>query len=118
MASAATRQRLMTLEECLALPEEKPALELVDGNVYQKPMAKYDHSVAQVAMVIALHEHPATAGGRTMTELGLNAPEAALPNHRVPDLAYFRAGRAPSKPHPSEPPDLAVEIRSEGQTLA
>ena len=108
----------MTLEDFLALPEEKPALELIDGKVCQKPMAKYDHSTAQVGMVIALHEHPATAGGRIMTELGLNAPDAALPNHRVPDLAYFRSGRQLSKPYPSEPPDLAVEIRSEGQTVA
>ena len=36
----------------------------------------------------------------------------------MPDLAYFRAGRELSKPYPSDPPDLAVEIRSEGETVA
>ena len=108
----------MTLEEFLALPEEKPALELIDGEVCQKPVAKLKHSIGQHRMSQALDRDPATAGGLALSDLGLNTPAAPRPNHRVPDLVYFRPGRTLTDPYPVEPPDLAVEVRSEGQSVA
>ena len=38
-------QGRLTLEEFLRLPEEKPALELIDGAVTQKMAPAWDHSV-------------------------------------------------------------------------
>ncbi len=41
------RRRTITLEEFLALPEEKPALEFLDGIVTQKPWPNVHHGVLQ-----------------------------------------------------------------------
>jgi Uma2 family endonuclease len=62
--------------------------------------------------------NPATAGGRGYTEVGYDFPDALSDNHRVPDLSFFKAGRPrPMSPYPKDMPDLAVEIRSPGQSV-
>jgi Uma2 family endonuclease len=108
----------MSLEEFLALPEEKPSLELIDGEVCQKPMGKTDRAIATTNLIRLLLVHPFTRDGRPLAELGLPFPGFMPPNHRVPDLSYFKPGRAIARPYPTEPPDLVVEVRSQGQTLA
>ena len=52
---AIARQGL-TLEEFLALPEEKPALEYHDGTVTQKVTPKPEHSGLQGELVIYLDQ--------------------------------------------------------------
>jgi Uma2 family endonuclease len=114
----AVSTRLMALDEFLRLPEAKPYLELIDGEVCQKPVAKLEHSRPQRRLLRFLEQDPATRAGEAMPELGLPFPGARPGNHRVPDISYYRAGRRlPASGYPEEPPDLAVEIRSEGQTL-
>ena len=112
-----TATGLLTLEDFLALPEEKPALELVDGEVCRKPVPKESHSYAQLEIIKALLIDPHTAPGHIRPELGISFPSELVGNHRVPDVIYFRPGRRPSHPYPLVAPDLAVEIRSEGQGL-
>jgi Uma2 family endonuclease len=108
---------LLTLEDFLALPEEKPALELIDGEVCRKPVPKESHSYAQLGIIKALLTDPHTAPGHIRPELGISFPSELAGNHRVPDVVYFLPDRRPSHPYPLLAPDLAVEIRSEGQGL-
>lgn len=117
MWTMATATRLLTLEEFLALPEEKPALELIEGEVCQKPVAKEAHSYAQLGIIRALLLDEQTARGHIRPELGISFPAGLRDNHRVPDVVYYRPERRPPHPYPTEAPDLAVEVRSEGQGM-
>ncbi len=110
------KQRL-TLRQFLELPESEPAAELIDGEVIQKPMGKVPHSRAQSRLLIILSNHEATRDGESLVEQGVNADGA---NHRVPDVSWYRPGRLDEVDgdYPDFAPDLAVEVRSEGQSLA
>lgn len=113
------RQRL-TLEEFLRLPEEKPALEYFQGRVTQKVSPKGRHSILQykaaeyvnrdawpARIAFAFPELRATWGGASL----------------VPDVAVYRWDRIPRDPDGEvaddfvEPPDVAIEILSPGQTI-
>jgi len=103
----------MTPEEYLALPEEKPYLEYVDGVVLQKPMVDEVHGELAAEIIYRikqwLERHPGRVGPEIRAKLG------DLPNYRLPDVSFFR----PEVPrHQDAPPSLAVEIRSPEQTLA
>jgi Uma2 family endonuclease len=111
-------QRL-TLEEFLALPEEKPALEYHDGVVRQKAAAEIQHSVLQILLCewinrFALPRKLAVA----LPELRTRFAGAS----HVPEVAVCAWGRIPRDargrprgPLP-EPPLVAIEIASPGQT--
>lgn len=101
----------MTEAEFLALPEEKPYLEYVDGVVIQKPMPDDEHGFLVAALIVRLWHYTETHGGRVGPEI-----RAAFPaNFRLPDASYFGPGRASAN---GAPPTLAVEVRSPGQTRA
>jgi Uma2 family endonuclease len=111
----------LTLEEFLALPEEKPALEYIDGVVVQKMAPRPEHGALQAEILVHLHEQLRPG------PLGVVWPELRVVlggQARVPDLAVYRRARVPrdANGHFVEeartPPDLAIEIRSLGQTLA
>jgi len=110
----------MTLDEFLKLPEEKPALEFEHGVVTQKVSPKARHSRLQgrlarlfddfgepIRLAAAFPELRTTFGGNSV----------------VPDVALFRWERIPRDQHGELlddvfiPPDIAVEIRSPGQSL-
>ena len=112
--------RRLTLDEFLRLPEEKPALELVDGEVTQKVSPKTVHSVLQMA-------------GRDLVD-GFARPRKlarAFVEHRssyagastVPDVAVFVWDRLPRDAagrwidDVDYPPDIAIEILSPGQAI-
>lgn len=116
---AITRQGL-TLEEFLKLPEEKPALEYLQGKVTQKVSPQFHHSriqsflVAQFTLIweagqiaSAFSELRATYGGAST----------------VPDVSVYRWDRLPLDPRGRlavasyEPPDIAIEIVSPDQSL-
>ncbi|MBA4180346.1 MAG: hypothetical protein C0506_07150 [Anaerolinea sp.] len=100
----------MTEEEYLALPDEKPGLEYIDGMVIQKPMGDEEHGVLAGEFIIRLGAFRAQFGGRVGPEIRARFPGA---NYRLPDVSYYARG----KPFGRQlPPTLAVEIRSEGQT--
>jgi Uma2 family endonuclease len=103
----------MTPEQYLALPEEKPYLEYIDGMVVQKPMPNKDHGelVAELILHLKLwiRAHKGRIGPEVRAKLG------DLPNYRLPDVSYWK----PEIPREDEgPPTLAVEVRSKDQTLA
>jgi len=115
-----TQTRLMTLDEFLALPETKPYTELIDGVPCQKPVAKGPHSRAQWLLPSLLARDPATSPGSPWPELGFKFPRTSAGNLRVPDVSYYLPGHIdPLNPgdYPERPPDLAAEIRSQGQTV-
>ncbi len=116
----AISHRQMTLEEFLALPEEKPALEYADGKVTQKVSPQGVHAAIQTLLAeqinvitrprklaLALAELRSTYGGRSY----------------VPDVAVYRWERIPRDEDGkiaddfSTPPDIAIEIVSPEQRL-
>jgi len=107
----------MSLDEFLALPEEKPYLELIHGEVCQKPMGKSQHSDAQSNLMRVLFTHRATRRGKARAELTLPLGGGGRENARVPDVSYYRPGRTIDRPYPTELPDMVAEVRSAGQTI-
>jgi len=108
----------MTLDEFLALPETEPATELIDGYPCQKPVGKKPHSRATWRLGRLLDRHPATAGGSVYPELGFRFARTTPGNLRVPDLSYYLPGHDDDdSDYPERAPDLAVEVRSEGQLV-
>ncbi len=112
-------QQSLTLDECLKLPEKKPALEFEDGMVTQKVSPKGRHSVLQFAVAewvnrLARPQHLALA----FTELRATFGGAS----RVPDVSVYRWERIPTDELGQvaddfyEPPDIAVEIISPRQS--
>jgi Uma2 family endonuclease len=116
----ALTRRELTLDEFLELPEEKPALEYVDGVVRQKVAPKPRHSALQVWFTTWLQSRLGPAKqARVFTELRTTYAGTS----RVPDLAVYRWERVPRDaarrlaPEALTPPDLAIEIRSPGQSI-
>jgi Uma2 family endonuclease len=110
----------MTLEEFLALPERKPALEFEDGKVTRKVSPKGKHSGLETTMAecINLYARPdrlamafaelrSTFGGRSY----------------VPDVSLYRWERIPVDERGKVaddfvvPPDVAIEIVSPRQSV-
>ena len=110
----------LTLEAFLELPEEEPALEYEEGVVSQKvpPQGKHaglqmwigeliNHFARPKKLALAFSELRTTFGGRS----------------RVPDLVVYRWDRVPLDDRGRianefhEPPDVAVEIVSPGQSV-
>jgi len=109
----------MTLEEFLALPEQKPALEF-DGEVVTQKMAPtFDHIELQAVMRSALNQ------AATPQELGRTFCEGRVryaDRVRLPDVGFYlvehleilpggRYGRSQGLP------DIAVEIASPDQSV-
>jgi Uma2 family endonuclease len=109
----------MSLEEFLALPEEKPALEYADGVVTQKVSPKVYHGTTQYSfaeavnlygrprrLAMAFTETRSTFGGRSY----------------VPDVGVYRWANLPRRPdgkllnEATTPWDIAVEIVSPKQS--
>jgi Uma2 family endonuclease len=116
---AVTPER-MSLAEFLKLPEVKPALELRQGTVSQKVPPSGPHITTQFwfGYQVTLFAEP--------LELARAFPEARLllgEETYVPDLVVYRWERIPEDEGGDVPlhfttlPDLAVEIRSPGQTV-
>jgi Uma2 family endonuclease len=119
MTARASSKRLLSLDDFLALPETEPASELIDGEVVQKPLTRVKHNRVTRRLARLLDAHPGTADGEWLPEQSLVFRRAGRGNLRIPDLVFFARDRLPAnEDYPDEPPDLAVEVRSPGQTLA
>ena len=108
----------LTLEEFLALPEEKPALEYFDGVVTQKVSPERDHSSLQYEIcewinLVARPRKLAYAFPEFRTTYGGASP--------VPDVSVYTWARIPRTRtargtiDANSPPDVAMEIASLGQ---
>jgi Uma2 family endonuclease len=105
----------MTLEQFLALPEEKPYLEYVDGEVCPKTMPTRRHGELVAELVFRLKTfQQASPTGITRTEVrhySQRANRAYLPDVEFVLSEHVRRG--PDRAGPVlEPPDLAVEVLS------
>ncbi len=116
----AIAQRRMTLEEFLKLPEQKPALEFMNGVVTQKVSPKARHGALQteVAILIDRLARPrklARAFTETRTTFAGGSP--------VPDVVVYRWERVPrdERGEVAEDffvaPDIAVEVLSPSQSV-
>ena len=116
----AITERRLTLEEFRQLPEEKPALEYLHGRVTQKVSPQGPHSRLQVKFGALINDFAeprklAMAFTELRTTFGGGSP--------VPDIAVYRWERVPLTPRGkvvntfSEPPDIAIEIISPGQSI-
>ncbi|MFN0070809.1 MAG: Uma2 family endonuclease [Chloroflexota bacterium] len=110
----------LSLEEFLQLPEEVPSLEYEDGRITQKVSPKLKHSALQTQLAILIQQFA------DQFDLGMVFIEARTTfagTSRVPDVAFYRKGRPPVDDNGEVandvfvPPDLAIEIRSPGQSL-
>ncbi len=101
----------MTVAEFLALPEEKPYLEYVDGVVVQKPMVSAAHGRIVRMLDYWFHVYIVTHGGDAGPERTMRLSETQV---RLPDTAYWAPGRPSGD---NSIPTVAVEVRSEGQPL-
>ena len=116
---ATARQRL-TLEAFLQLPEQEPDLEYVDGVVTQKVSPKPRHSKLQgiLFMRFELFGAPRRLAS-AFTETRVTFGGGSF----VPDVIVYRAERVPVDENGEipddfyDPPDIAIEIASPGQTL-
>lgn len=114
----AVASKQFTLEEFLKLPEEKPALEYIDGVVTQKVSTKGRHSRLQLVLARELEES-AQQGSTAwaLSELRTNFAGAAV----VPDVSVYMRERIPLDAQGAiadifrEPPATAVEIASPEQ---
>ena len=107
-----------SLESFLSLPETKPACELVDGQITQKPMPQGKHSRLQIKLSTSINqvaEIPKIA--YAFSELRCTFGGASI----VPDISVFRWERIPLDKsgqvanHFQIYPDWAIEILSPDQ---
>jgi len=117
----ATMERRLTLEEFLGLPEESPALELIDGMVSQKVAPQWVHGLLQIRGGTLINEY---ALPRKLAVAFSEIREAFGRDSLVPDIGVYRWERIPRTATgrltnaPPVPPDIAIEIISPGQTVA
>ena len=119
MTIAQRGQRTLTLDEFLALPEEKPALEYVDGVITQKMAPSWDHGALQSLVVTQINGRVyARKLAFAFTELRTTTRPANV--SRVPDVSVYRWERIEREREARQqgaftPPDVAIEIASPGQ---
>ena len=112
--------RRLSLAEFLALPEEKPALEYVDGEVIQKGSPKFRHvrleyGLANLINGFAVPRRLASAESELRVNFGVRSV--------VPDVSIFAWDRIPEDEYGEVQddvfisPDVAVEVRSPGQLV-
>jgi Uma2 family endonuclease len=110
----------ITLDEFLALPEKKPALEFENGTVTQKICPGGRHSMLRTWTLG--HINALTCPSKLAMALPeLRTTFAGM--SRVPDVSVYRWNRIPKDASGeiaddfTEPPDVAIEIVSPGQSV-
>ena len=83
--------RRMREDEYLALPEEKPYLEYIDGMVLQKPMPNKSHSRLVKLLILAIAAYEQKYGGDSGPEQRVALPDRS--GYRIPDTAFWAPGR-------------------------
>ncbi|MBE7518918.1 MAG: Uma2 family endonuclease [Thermoflexaceae bacterium] len=110
-------QHGLSIEEYLALPEEKPYLEYIHGEAVPKMAPDRIHGTlaAQLAALLAGHKH--RHGGTVVVEARVRFADRHDLRYLLPDVAYYAPGRPLDAGGAMAPPTLAVEIRSPEQPL-
>ena len=107
----------MATARYVAIPEAKPAFELVEGRLCQKVSAQYNHGRVQFAMTAKMKDW-ARGRGRVSIEWRFYLDDPVPGRHSlVPDVAFVSYERLPKSEsaaaqQPHLAPDVAVEILS------
>ena len=114
--AAPVRAPHMTLEEFLALPEEKPYLEFVNGEVQAKPMPNINHglTVAQLVLLLGTYLRESREG-RVVTEVRYATMTAVDQRVFLPDINVIPAAELPGMPRTGPVrthPAFAIEVLS------
>jgi Uma2 family endonuclease len=112
----AVRQRL-SVEEYLALPEEKPYLEYENGEVVQKVAPDIRHMRLADELQFRLRLYRMEHGGDSGPEARVEFRVPGGKVFRLPDVSYWAAGRPMEGGQAMLPPTLTAEIRSPGQSM-
>jgi Uma2 family endonuclease len=113
-----TRHRL-TVEEFLALPPQKPNVELIHGEAVPKIMGDRKHMRLQRELAFALTLYIRTHGGDGGPEGRTGTyGDPGDPLIYLPDIAWWAPGRDGGPDGLMLPPTLAIEIRSPEETMA
>ncbi len=116
----AITQRRLTLEEFLALPEQKPVLEYWEGVVTQKVSPKGPHGRLQLKLGALLE---AAAAPRKLAMVFTEVRATYADSSLVPDIAVYLWDRVPRTARGRVAddfvltPDIAIEIVSPGQSV-
>lgn len=117
--AAPVRVRVSEEEYLATMTGEKPSLEFVNGEVFQKPMTKRNHQDVSKRILEAMLDFEKRTKGYFTWEATTNLSQESDRRYRVPDLAYWAPGRPVSQPNEVYlPPTLAIEVRSDGQSMA
>lgn len=117
--TAPVRVRVSEEEYLATMTDEKPSLEFVNGEVFQKPMTKRNHQDVSKRVLEAMLDLEKRTRGYFTWEATTNLSRDDDRRYRVPDLAYWAPGRPVSQPNEVYlPPTIAIEVRSEGQSMA
>ncbi len=88
----ATRQKL-TVQQYLALPEEKPYLEYVCGEAVPEPMPDRNHSRVAAWLSHQVFAYEPVGGGETFVEGRREFIDPDDPRYLPPDVSYYAPGR-------------------------
>ncbi len=104
----------LRLEDFLAMPRiEEERLELIDGEVYEKPMPRWGHA-RQAGQLVAELNRFGFAGVEARAIIPAAGDlEASAP---LPDVAFYRHNPPADDEWMSRPPHVAIEILSLGQS--
>ena len=116
--TAPTKVRVSEADYLARMTGEKPSLEYVNGEVIQKPMRKRDHNDIGKVLVREFFPYERQTGGYFAWEATTDLSRDDDRRYRVPDHGYWAAGKPISRPDDIYlPPTLAIEVRSQGQSL-
>ena len=103
---------LLTVDDLFRAEDED--VELIDGEIVRRPMARFEHGLAQLALsddVQVLRRRDGPGCWWMVTEISIQYSEHQCPSH---DLAGWRKERVPERPIGimTLPPDWVCEILS------
>jgi Uma2 family endonuclease len=109
-------RKLQTVDDLLLAQQTSERVELVNGEVIKRPMARSEHALAQAGLsgqFFPLWGKGSSGGWWIMTEISVRYSEHHCPTH---DLAGWRKERIPQRPNGVMDllPDWVCEITSPG----
>jgi Uma2 family endonuclease len=106
--------KLRTVDDLLEAEDER--VELIDGEIVRRPMARSEHALVQLALsdeILPLKRSGGPGGWWIMSEISVRYNEHQCPSH---DLAGWRKERVPERPTGimTLRPDWVCELLSPG----